>query len=152
MRGIRGRVIFTIILCFIFVGCGGKPQWKVQRGSFINQSQKTMTVSPTYHSRLFDIKQKLREDGWKLKIADIRLEEETQSEKKSVTEVKFETKYRLIFRVPAEQRDRFGHGTFLTVVDNEKNEMVIEIYAAPAAYMDGKELGEILVDELRKTK
>jgi len=140
MSGNIGRVIFTIILCFIFVGC---ITLRVQRGSFIDQSQKTMTVSPTVDWSHSIIKQKLREDGWKLKIADISLEEEKQSEKKSVTEIKFETKYRLIFR------DVLGQGTILTVVDNEKNEMVIEVFASN---MGNKEMGEILVEELRKTK
>ena len=133
------NILFTILICLVLLGCS---RWEVQRESFIDPSNRSMTVPSSSKVDMFHIKKKLREDGWKLKIADTTLEEEKQSEKKSVTEVKFETKYRLIFR------QEMGQGTFLTVVDNEKNEMVIDISSKRNRE---DELGEKLVEELRKT-
>ena len=64
-----------------------------------------MTVSPSGTREMFYLKQKLREDGWTLKIADTTLEEQKQFDKKSVTEVslKQSTDYIVIAAVSISQ-------------------------------------------------
>ena len=98
-----------------------------------------MTV-PATGVKLFSIKKELRNAGWKLKIADTSLEEEQTSPKKKVTEVKFDTAYRLY---------SFARGLSMsiTIVENESNEMVLEIESHD---ISGEELGERLVEELKK--
>ena len=128
-------LLFSLISFLIFVGCS----LEVQRGIPVDLTKKTMTV-PATGKKLFAIKKELRNAGWKLKIADSSLEEEQTSSKKKVTEVKFNTAYRLYY---SSGKNR----TSITIVENESDEMVLEFEAFD---ISGEELGERLVEELEK--
>ena len=127
-------LLFSIISFLIFVGCS----LEVQRGIPVDLTKKTMTV-PATGKKLFAIKKELRNAGWKLKIADSSLEEEQTSSKKKVTEVKFDTAYRLYY---SSGKNR----TSITIVENESDEMVLEFVSHQKS---GKQLGERLVKELK---
>jgi hypothetical protein len=127
-------LLFSLISFLIFVGCS----LEVQRGIPVDLTKKTMTV-PATGKKLFAIKKELRNAGWKLKIADSSLEEEQTSSKKKVTEVKFDTAYRLYI-------SSRGHFTDLTIVENESDEMVLELESHQKS---GKQIGERLVKELK---
>ena len=126
-------LLFSIISFLIFVGCS----LEVQRGIPVDLTKKTMTV-PATGRKVFAIKKELRNAGWKLKIADRTLEEEQTSSKKKVTEVKFDTSYRLY-------TSSSGLLTSLTIVENESDEMVVEMQTHD---MPGNWIGERLVKEL----
>ena len=126
-------LLFSIISFLIFVGCS----LEVQRGIPVDLTKKTMTV-PATGKKLFAIKKELRNAGWKLKIADSSLEEEQTSSKKKVTEVKFDTAYRLY-------KTSSGLRTYISMVENESDEIVLEINSYD---IGGEELGERLVEEL----
>jgi len=114
---------FLFVTIFFIVSCQGK-KIDIQRGIPVDLTKKTMTV-PATGKVVFLIKKELRNAGWKLKIADTTLEEKQTSATKKVTEVKFDTAYRLYI-------SRFGkHGqqTTVTIVENKSNEMVLEMYA-----------------------
>ena len=129
------KFIFVLIISSsIFIGC----TLKVQRGIPVDQTKKTMTV-PATGRRLFEIKQELRKAGWKLKIADTSLEEEQTSKKKKVTQLKFDTAYRLYYSYAS---DGFSQ---LTVVENKSDEMVLEIESSDH---EGERLGRELVKAL----
>ena len=112
---------FLFVTIFFIVSCQS-PVLDIQRGIPVDLSKKTMTVPPTGRI-LFAIKRELRNAGWKLKIADTTLEEEQTSSKKKVTEVKFDTAYRLYFE------NSGGAATSVTIIENETNEMVLELSA-----------------------
>jgi type I site-specific restriction endonuclease len=130
-------LLFSIISFLIFVGCS----LEVQRGIPVDLTKKTMTV-PAMGTKLFAIKKELRNAGWKLKIADSSLEEEQTSSKKKVTEVKFNTAYRLYYSSGIKRNS-------ITIVENESDEMVLEF---EALNISGEELGERLVEELEKNQ
>ncbi|SVD23184.1 uncharacterized protein METZ01_LOCUS376038 [marine metagenome] len=127
------RNIFLFLISFYLVGCS----LEVQRGIPVDLTKKTMTV-PATGRKVFAIKKELRNAGWKLKIADTTLEEEQTSSKKKVTEVKFDTAYRLYI-------SSGGYRTSLTIVENESDEMVLEFESHD---ISGRELGKRLVEEL----
>ena len=126
-------LLFLIISFLIFVGCS----LEVQRGIPVDLTKKTMTV-PVTGWKVFAIKKELRNAGWKLKIADRTLEEEQTSSKKKVTEVKFDTAYRLYI-------SSSGLRTYISIVENESDEIVLEIESYD---ISGRELGKRLVEEL----
>ena len=126
-------LLFSIISFLIFVGCS----LEVQRGIPVDLTKKTMTV-PVTGWKVFAIKKELRNAGWKLKIADSSLEEEQTSSKKKVTEVKFDTAYRLYITSS-------GLRTYISMVENESDEMVLEFESHD---ISGRELGKRLVEEL----
>ena len=100
----------------------------------VDPTKKTMTV-PSSGAALFEIKEELRKAGWKLKISVTRLEGEQVSSSKRVTELKFDTAYRLnIYRGG---NDLFPAGNlFVTVVENRANEMVLEVSAFDMAFSE----------------
>ena len=126
-------LLFSIISFLIFVGCS----LEVQRGIPVDLTKKTMTV-PVTGWKVFAIKKELRNAGWKLKISGRRTEEEQTSPKKKVTEVKFDTAYRLY-------TSSGGLVTNITIVENESDEMVLEIESYD---ISGRELGKRIVEEL----
>ena len=126
-------LLFSIISFLIFVGCS----LEVQRGIPVDLTKKTMTV-PATGRKVFAIKKELRNAGWKLKISGRRTEEEQTSPKKKVTEVKFDTTYRLYI-------SSSGFITSITIVENESDEMVLEFESHD---ISGRELGKRLVEEL----
>ena len=126
-------ILPTVIL---LVGCS----FDVQRGLPVDLSKKTMTVPATGRGS-FEIKRQLRNSGWKLKIADASFEEKDQTPKKRVTEVKFETAYRLYLQNPK------GLRFYLTVVENDSDEMVLEIKSKG---IEEEGVAERFVEELEK--
>ena len=132
------KYLFLIFPLVFLIGCS----FDLQRGIPVDLSKKTMTVPATGRGT-FEVKRELRNAGWKLKIADASLEEQDRTPKKRVTEVKFDTTYRLYMQNP--KADRF----YLTVVENESNEMVLEIQA----HNIGRDnIAERLVEALEKSR
>ena len=127
------RNIFLFLISFYLVGCS----LEVQRGIPVDLTKKTMTV-PATGWKVFGINKELRKGGWKLKISGRRTEEKQTSPKKKVTEVKFDTTYRLY-------TSSSGLVTSLTIVENESDEMVLEIESYD---ISGRELGQRIVEEL----
>ena len=127
------RNIFLLLISFYLVGCS----LEVQRGIPVDLTKKTMTV-PATGWKVFAIKKELRKGGWKLKISGRRTEEKQTSPKKKVTEVKFDTAYRLY-------TSSGGLVTNITIVENESDEMVLEIESYD---ISGSELGKRIVEEL----
>ena len=102
-----------------------------------------MTV-PATGWKVFAIKKELRNAGWKLKIADTTLEEEQTSSKKKVTEVKYQTAYRLYFE------NSGGAATSVTIIENKTNEMVLELSARLYHHSMWADFGKTIVKELEK--
>ena len=131
------KILLLILPVILLFGCS----FEVQRGIPVDLSQKTMTVPATTGSCSFEVTKELRNSGWKLKISDASLEEKDQTPKKRVTEVKFDTAYRLYVQVPKHNR------CYITVVENESNEMILEV---STWNKDPESIAERFVEELEK--
>ena len=134
---------FLFVTIFFIVSCA--PKLQVQRGIPVDLTKKTMTV-PATGRVVFLIKKELRNAGWKLKIADTTLEEKQTSAKKKVTEVKFDTAYRLYFF----SDPSYAANVTISIVENETNEMVLEMFASLCCEYVRVDFAKTIVKELEK--
>jgi len=139
------KFLLLTIICFLFfTGCSNNLY--VLRGDKVELTEKTMTIPAVAGRTMFLIKRELIKAGWKLKIADSSLKEEQISSKTMVKEVKFDTAYRLYF---FSEPSRAANVT-ISIVENETNEMVLEMFASLCCEYVRVDFAKTIVKELEK--
>lgn len=146
------RIAVAILAILALSGCAPPANYKLNKFGDISIVDKSITV-PSVGNGLFEIKDALRRDKWKIKVDNATVKEtgvinETID---SESKVKFDTAYRLYIVTTMSTNDNHGITTFsLTIVDNKTNEEVINMAGDRADYVryDPNEIASRLVNAL----
>lgn len=153
-RKLNMKILFILInAIFILYGCGTPvANYKVLRAGTVDKADKTITV-PSVGFGIFEIKDALIKNGWKIKVDNATLEEKgVKSESISTsTKTSFDTACRLYMTSTQSSNENLGIVTFnLSVVNNKTNEEILTMAGNREDYVryDPEEIASRLIGTL----
>ena len=149
------RIAVAILAIIALSGCATPANYKLNKFGDVNIVDKSITV-PSVGNGLFEIKDALRKDKWKIKVDNATVKETGVRNDiiDSESKVKFDTAYRLYMVSTISTNENYGITTFsLTIVDNKTNEEVINMAGDRADYVryDPNEIARRLVNVLNNS-